>query len=170
MAYKTVPYTTYFAETCAALVDPGVLLVSARPGGRPNAMVIGWGVIGTIWDKPIFTVMVRPSRFTFDLIEASREFVACVPAPGQRQAVDFCGNNSGRDHDKFQELGLKPLPSTEVSVPGIEGCRVIYECRVVASNDLLPERIASDVVGNFYAKGNYHRVYFGEILAVRAAE
>ncbi len=167
MTYTTVPYTTRLEETLAALDDPGVLLVSARPGGRPNAMVIGWGAIGTIWGKPIFTVMVRPSRFTYGLIEASQEFLVCVPAAGQRHVVDFCGNNSGRDHDKFGELGLAPLVSTQVGVPGVEGCPIVYECRVVASNDLLPEWIVPDITRQFYARDDYHRVYFGEILAVR---
>ncbi len=170
MAYTTVPYTTRMAETLAALDDPGVLLVSAQPGGRPNAMTIGWGSIGTVWGRPIFTVMVRPSRFTYSLIEASQEFVVCVPATSQRDVVDFCGNNSGRDHDKFAQLGLAPLASTQVGVPGIEGCPIIYQCRVVASTDLFPNRIVGTVAQEYYARGDYHRVYFGEILAVRVWE
>jgi flavin reductase (DIM6/NTAB) family NADH-FMN oxidoreductase RutF len=170
MEYTTVPYTSYLAETIAALAGPGVLLVTAGASGRPNAMVIGWGVIGTIWSKPIMTVMVRPSRFSYGLIEKSQAFTVCVPRPDQRGVVDYCGSHTGRDVDKFNELGLTALPSTRIAVPGIESCPLIYECQVVHSNDVLPPQLAADIQRDFYDRGDYHRVYYGEILALRALE
>jgi len=42
----------YVAETERLLRGDGILLVSADRAGRPNAMTIGWGLIGTIWRKP----------------------------------------------------------------------------------------------------------------------
>ncbi len=170
MAYVSVPYTTYLAETLAALVDPGALLVTAGRAGPPNAMVIGWGVIGTIWSKPIFTVMVRPSRYSYTLLEENRAFTVGVPASEQRSVVDFCGSRSGRDVDKFRHLGLTPLPSLHVAVPGIEGCPVIYECRVVHCNDVVPAELAPEIRRDFYGSGDFHRVYYGEILAVRGLQ
>jgi flavin reductase (DIM6/NTAB) family NADH-FMN oxidoreductase RutF len=168
MDYASVPYSAHIAETLAALNDPGVLLVSAGRDGYLNAMIIGWGTIGTIWGKPIFTVLVRPSRFTFGLIEETGTFTVCVPADDMGDVVGFCGNKSGRSHHKFDELGLVPLPSTRIGVPGIAGCKVIYECQVVHSNDILPEKLAAEVQRDFYGSGDFHRVYYGEILAVRA--
>ena len=39
-----------------------------------NTMVIGWGHIGRLWNKPTFVVYVRQSRFTKEQIEKNRAF------------------------------------------------------------------------------------------------
>ncbi len=168
MEYVDVPYTAFFSETVAALDEPGCLLVSQGHEGYLNAMVIGWGTIGTVWNKAIFTVLVRPSRFTYQLLDEGSAFTVCVPAPEMRPIVDFCGSQSGRSHDKFRELDLSPLPSTQISVPGIDGSSVIYECQPVHFNHLQPDALTAQIQERFYPQGDFHRVYFGEILAVRA--
>jgi flavin reductase (DIM6/NTAB) family NADH-FMN oxidoreductase RutF len=169
MEYTDVPYTSYFKETIAALDQPGCLLVTQDHDGSLNAMVIGWGTIGTIWSKPIFIVLVRPSRFTYQLLEEGSAFTVCVPTPEMRSIVDFCGGKSGRSHDKFRELSLKTVPSTQISVPGIAGSAIIYECQPVHVNDLVPQALTAEIQERFYPRDDFHRVYFGEIQAVRAA-
>jgi flavin reductase (DIM6/NTAB) family NADH-FMN oxidoreductase RutF len=168
MEYIAVPYTTHLTETLAALEGPGCFLVTQGSDGYLNAMVIGWGLIGPIWGKPICAVMVRPSRFTYKLLEEGSAFTVCVPSPAQRAAVDFCGKESGRSHDKFRELNLQPLASTQISVPGIAGCPIVYECQPVHINDVQPATLTAEIQERAYRKGDYHRIYFGEILAVRA--
>ena len=127
MEYTTVPYTRYLRETLSLLTDPGLLLVTQGRGGRPNAMTIGWGTVGVIWGKPIFIVLVRPSRYSYKLLEEGDSFTVCVPSKSLYDAVDFCGTRSGRDYAKFKECGLEPLPSLHVEVPGIAGSPVVYE-------------------------------------------
>jgi flavin reductase (DIM6/NTAB) family NADH-FMN oxidoreductase RutF len=168
MHYTEVPYTRYLPETLALLEDPGLLLVTQGRDGRPNAMTIGWGTVGVIWGKPIFCVLVRPSRYSYRLLEEGQAFTVCVPSEAQYDAVDFCGTRSGRECDKFRECGLQVLPSLRVAVPGIAGCPVIYECRVVHRSDVVPEHLVQEVRDSAYPKGDFHRVYFGEILVVRA--
>ncbi len=167
MEYESVPYTAFLQETLAALDDPGVFLVSAGRDGYLNVMTIGWGTVGTIWGKPIFIVLVRPSRFTFGLLEENPAFTVCVPGEGMNDAVQFVGTKSGRSHRKFEEARLAPLPSTRIGVPGIAGSRMIYECEALHTNDLLPDRLNGAVQEAFYPQGDFHRVFFGEILAVR---
>ena len=43
-----------------------------------------------------------------------------------------------------------------------------YECRVVHANDLVPKALAPSLARSSYPRGDYHRFYFGEILAVSA--
>ena len=168
MDYSSVPYRTYAQETLSLLADPGLLLVTAGADARPNAMAIGWGTIGRIWGKPVFTVLVRPSRYTYKLLEESDSFTVCVPSETLYSAVKFCGTHSGRDYDKFRECGLAALPSGHVTAPGIAGCPVIYECQVVATNELRPAKLAAGIRSSAYREGDFHRLYHGEILAVRA--
>ncbi|MGQ9584593.1 MAG: flavin reductase family protein [Anaerolineae bacterium] len=168
MSYIQVPYTTYLRETLALLANPGLFLVAAGRNGKPNAMTIGWGTVGIVWGKPVFIVLVRPSRYTHTLLEASDSFTVGVPSQAQHEAVAFCGAHSGRDCDKFRECGLETLPSLRVRTPGIAGCPVIYECRIVHTNEVIPANLAGEIRARSYPSGDYHRVYFGEILLVRA--
>ena len=168
MDYVTVPYARYWKQSLSLLSKRGLLLVTAGKDGRPNAMTIGWATLGVIWGKKIMTVLVRPSRHTYGLLNATGSFTVCVPPKSHYPAVDFCGAQSGRDYDKFAQCGLAPLPSTMVSAPAIDGSVVIYECRVVHTNDVMPGNLAPDILAGSYPKGDFHRVYFGEILAVRA--
>lgn len=168
MDYSEVPYTTHLHETLSLLADPGLLLVTASVGSKPNAMAIGWGTIGVIWSKPIFTVLVRPSRYTYKHLEKSDSFTVGVPSKTLYEAVNFCGIHSGRDYDKFKECNLTVLPSARVSAPGIAGCPVIYECQIVHANDVIPANLAEEIQTRAYPHGNFHRIYYGEILTVRA--
>ena len=170
MAKIEVPYDRYVREMLRVLNESGILLVSLDQKGRANAMAIGWAQIGIIWGRQILNVMVRPSRYTHGCIEATRDFTVCVPYEEQREAVNFCGSTSGRDHDKFKECGLTATPGQTVKSPYIEECGLCYECRVVNSNDFLPDDLAPDVCSACYLGGDYHRVYFGEILRVVADE
>ncbi len=81
-----------------------------------------------------------------------------------------CGTVSGRDRDKFLENRLTPVPSRQVRPPIIQECVVHYECRTLHRNDMAPDTLAQAVEDEFYAQGDYHRVYFGEIVAVYADE
>jgi len=69
MGKKLVDYADCQEEILRAFKESRVLLVSQAKQGSPNAMAIGWGQVGIIWRKPIFTVLVRPSRYTYELIE-----------------------------------------------------------------------------------------------------
>jgi len=155
-----------WAETVTTMQKTGLLLVTSDATGKPNVMTIGWALLGSVWAKPILTVLVRPSRFTYHLLDSSGEFTVNVPPPELADTVQFCGTESGRDRDKFGERGLTPVPARHVKCPVIDQCLLHYECRVVHKNDVIPENIAADIVRRFYVQGNFHRVFFGEVLAV----
>ena len=162
-------YTDHLKETLSVLRNPGLLLVSADVDGKPNAMTIGWGTIGIIWGKPIFTVLVRPSRFTYDLMENASDFTVNVPSADMRSVVAFCGSASGRDHDKFAEKGLIAVPGKKVKTPIIEECVIHYECKIVHKNDVMKDELASEIVSSAYSGGDFHTIYYGEILSVYAS-
>lgn len=170
MAKTLVDYTSYLAQTMKALADPGLLLAAEDSSSKPNAMAIGWATIGIIWGKPMCVVLVRPSRYTYQLIESADAFTVNVPALELSEIVTYCGTVSGRDQDKFREKGLTALPATRVSAPLIEECPINYECKVVHKNDVIPAQLAPEIQQSAYPGGDYHRVYFGEILAVHAEE
>ena len=166
MAKEDVHFTTYLKETLAVLSNGGALLAVADTSGGANVMTIGWGTVGWVWGKPVFLVMVRPSRYTYSFLEDHGEFTVNVPGRELAAAVARCGSASGRDVDKFAECGLTAVPGRRVKVPVIEECVLHYECRVVHRNDVIPAELAPDIDATFYADRSYHRCYYGEILAV----
>ena len=161
--------TDYLKETLDKLRNPGLLLVSVDADGKPNAMTIGWGTIGIIWGKPIFVVLVRPSRYTHGLIEQTEDFTVNVPSADMADVVAFCGSASGRDHDKFAEKGLVAVPGRKVKSPIIDQCVIHYECKVVHKNDVLKDNLAGEIISSAYPRGDFHTIYYGEILSVYAS-
>jgi len=158
----------YLAETIHSLGHEGLLLASVSPVGKPNAMAIGWGQIGVMWRMPILVVPVRVSRYTFQCIEHTRDFTVNVVPAEMTEVVEFCGSCSGRDRDKFAEKGLIALPGQKVKSPIIEQCVINYECRVVGFTNVEPGNLTEQVKQSCYPQGDFHRMYFGEILRVCA--
>ena len=168
MAKVDVPYDRYLGQLLKALGDPGALLVSVDDKGRPNAMTIGWAQVGIIWGRKILSVMVRPSRYTYRCLEATHDFTVNVPYANQVEAVACCGSKSGKNMDKFAECGFTPLPADDLKSPGINESGLIYQCQVVNTADFVPERLMPQICTDCYSSGDYHRVYFGQILRVLA--
>jgi flavin reductase (DIM6/NTAB) family NADH-FMN oxidoreductase RutF len=164
MSKIAVHYKDHLEETIKSFEEDRVLLVSQGKDDLPNAMAIGWGTIGIIWRKPIFTVLVRPSRHTYKLIEETGEFTVNIVPPQLKEVVQYCGTVSGRDHNKFKEKQLTPYSSMKVKTPIIKEGILHFECQVVHKNDLVPSELIKPIVPQFYPKGDFHRLYFGEIL------
>ncbi len=165
MAKQIGDYRDYVKETIKAFDEGRVLLVSQGKEGSPNVMAIGWGTIGIIWQRPVFVVLVRPSRHTYKLIEEAGEFTVNIVPPQLKEVVQYCGTVSGRDHNKFKEKQLTAIPSKKVKAPTIKECVLHFECRVVHKNDVIPSELEKSIIPALYPKGDFHRVYFGEILA-----
>jgi flavin reductase (DIM6/NTAB) family NADH-FMN oxidoreductase RutF len=153
-------------ETLKKLKDPGLLLVSSKKDGSNNAMAIGWGFMGVLWQKHVFVVAVRNSRFTHEIIEDTGEFTVNVPSEEMDDAVAHAGEVSGREHDKFKESNLTPISGRNVRVPVIKECKIHYECKVVYRVEIKGSPIPADVDKEFYTNTDYHTLYFGEILAI----
>ena len=168
MAQQDVPFDAYAVQTVRIMQQYGILLTTLDAAGKPNSMAIGWGTIGSIWSKPVFVVLVRPSRYTYGLLEQRGEFTVNVIPPDMQPIVEYCGTVSGRDRDKFADKGLTPLPAKTIATPNIAQAVVNYECKVVHRNDLLPAQLAEDIARSAYPQGDFHRVYFGQILHVQA--
>ncbi len=170
MAKIAIHYSDLFAETMRRMRGDGLLLVTTGSDGKPNVMTIGWGTIGSIWGRPTFLVLVRPSRYTYSRLEEIDDFTVNVPPAELADAASHCGTVSGREHDKFQEDRLTILPSKQVRPPVIKECVIHYECRTLHRNDVVPEAVAQAVLDDAYPEGDFHRIYFGEIVAAYADE
>lgn len=159
-----------YSKTLERLADPGLLLASTDSAGKSNVMTIGWGTMGIIWGKPCFVVLVRPSRYTYRFIEDSQVYTVNVPTPEMSDYVTMCGTRSGRDLDKIGEYDVDVSMGQVVEAITIDDAPMVYECRVLHHNDLIPANLEQGVEERFYGGADYHRVYFGEIVGAYAAD
>ena len=80
---------------------------------------------------PLVTVGICPPRYSYQLIKEVGEFGINIPTKEMIESVEFCGLNSGRDVNKFQETGLTPMEPSKISTKLIQECPVNLECKVL---------------------------------------
>lgn len=173
MSKKAIDLNDYAGDILRALPH-GILLTTRAE--KVNSMVIGWGTLGTNWEKPVFAAYVREGRYTRDQLDANPEFTISVPVGAyDRRIIGVCGAKSGRDIDKVKEAGLTLVEPEAISVPAIKEFPLTLECRVLyrekqdlsllsdeINRKLYPQDVPSTAVG---ANKDAHVTYFGEIVA-----
>ncbi len=158
-------------DLCLKVVDLWAnkwLLLAAGDyhAGRFNCMTVAWGSIGQMWDRPFAQVVVRPSRYTYEFMERYPTFTLSAFAERFRGALELLGSKSGRDGDKIAEAGLTPQASTVVAAPCFAEAELVIECRKMYWDDLEPAHFGDGQIAALYPRGDHHRVYFGQIVAV----
>lgn len=99
-------FTENIKEGMNYLYKHGAFLTT-KAGDITNTMTISWGNIGFQWNRPVFTVLVRKSRYTHDLIEKANEFTVSIPLSDKMKSqLALCGSKSGRDINKLDEANL----------------------------------------------------------------
>ena len=122
------------AEEALEQIEKGAFL-TVQCGDKVNTMTIGWATFGIIWQKPILMVAVRPTRYTFTLIDNTDNFTVSIPSADMSKEIEFCGTKSGRECDKFKECGLTVDNARKVSSPIIKLTGLHFECRIVFKSD-----------------------------------
>ena len=155
------------AESTLRKLSPNGLFLTVRDKDKSNTMTIGWGSIGIIWGKHMFTVLVREERYTHGLLGLAKEFTISVPTKDPlKEALLFAGTKSGRDVDKFHGHGLTAVPGQAISTPVVKECGLHFECRTLLAQDITNEQMSSWVKDlPLYKNGRYHTLFFGEIVA-----
>ena len=151
--------------------DAGWFLLTAGDfgAGRFNTMTVSWGSFGTLWNRPFAQVVVRPTRHTQGFMDAYESFTLCAFAEERREALRLLGTKSGRDGDKIAESGLTPMAASRVAAPVFAEAVLSVECRKLYWQDLDPTQFLDPAIEASYPRRDYHRVYFGEVLAIAAA-
>lgn len=170
---EKIDITEYAQRITEALPGGGVLLNTN--GDKFNAMVIGWGAIGTVWGVPAFTVYVREHRYTKAQLDKTGEFTISVPLDRPDPAiVRVCGWKSGNDVDKAAEAHLTLEEPEVIKTPGVKEYPLTLECKILYSQkqelSRLPEKIQEDMypqdVDGSYPMANRdaHTMYIGQIV------
>lgn len=130
-----------------------VVMVSCQLNSQnPNIITVAW--TGTICTNPAKVyISVRPERYSYEIIKQSKEFVINLTTKELVRAVDYCGVVSGRQADKFKEMGLTPEKAKEITAPLIRESPVNIECKV------------TEII-----KLGSHDMFLADVVAVHADE
>lgn len=147
-------------------ISKGAFL-TVKNGDKINTMTIGWASIGRIWNQPVFEVMVRYSRYTYDLIKDADSFtVSFTLDDSLKDALSVCGSKSGRDIDKFGQCNLTPKYDDIVKTPYIAEADLHVLCDILYGQPMDPKRLPESLKERWYGDEDYHVIYYGQVKKV----
>lgn len=128
------------------------VMVSCGTMENSNIITVAWtGVINT--DPAMVYISVRPSRYSYNVIKETGEFVINLTNTNLVRATDWCGVKTGAKVDKFKEMNLSKEKSNFVKCPSIKESPVSIECKVKEIKEL----------------GSHH-MFMAEVLSINADE
>ena len=134
--------------------DWGALTTEA--GDRINSMTISWGGVGELW-----------SRFTKEILDKGELFSITFFEPHYKNWLKYLGAVSGRQEDKI--AGARLTINRHKGVPFIDDGNFVIVCKKLSCTPINKEDILDPaILEKFYADGDYHYMYVGEILELLA--
>lgn len=133
---------------------PAVLVSCGATPEEYNLFTVAWtGTVCT--NPPMCYISVRPERHSYEIIKRTGEFVINLTTKRLARATDWCGVRSGRDYDKFAQMGLTASPAAVVAAPVVEESPVAIECRVkqivpLGSHDMFVADVVNVLVDEEY--------------------
>lgn len=133
---------------------PAVLISCGDNEQEYNLFTVAWtGTVCT--NPPMCYISVRPERHSYEIIKRTGEFVINLTTASLARATDWCGVRSGRDYDKFAEMGLTAESAAVVKAPIVAESPVSIECRVkqivpLGSHDMFIADVVNVLVDEEY--------------------
>lgn len=151
------------------MLDQEWALLTAGRKDKFNTMTISWGGFGTLWNKPVVTVYVKPIRYTYQFMEENEYFTISFYEEDYKKDLGILGSKSGRELDKLSLTRLTPefLENTV----SFQEAKLTIVCKKIYFQDLDIQNIDSNSISQseierFYQKEPIHRMYIGEVVDV----
>ena len=141
---------------------PAVLVSCGSVEGEHNLFTVAWtGTVCT--NPPMCYISVRPERHSYDMIKRTGEFVINLTTAQLARATDWCGVRSGRDYDKFSEMGLTLESAAVVQAPVVGESPISIECKVrqiipLGSHDMFLADVVNVLVDEKYINSESGRL------------
>ena len=136
-----------------AILSPvPVVMVSCGNEEKDDIVTVAWtGIINS--EPPMVYISLRNSRYSYELIKETGEFVINIPNESLVKETDYCGIKSGKDVNKFEKTKLTKGKFNTINTPLIEECPVNLACKVKEIKPL-----------------GSHNMIIGEIVEVQAKD
>lgn len=142
------------------------MILSAGKKSDMNMMTIAWGGLGELWSKPVVTVYVSTSRYTYKYMEENDYFTVTSFPEAYKDKLQYLGTVSGRDEDKLKGSGLT-AEFTDLGNPIYKEANLAIECKKIYCHQFDKNNIPLEQ-RKWYdeSKTGVHVMYIGEIVHV----
>lgn len=161
MAFKEIEVSQLETKVFDEIGKKWMLISASKQDGSMNTMTASWGGLGVLWNKNVFFCFVRPQRYTYEFIEESDNISLSFFGEEYRDALIFCGRNSGKDVDKLKETGLTAF-NQDGKIGFEQAERIIFGKKLYAG-EIQPQGFISDEIHKHYENHDYHIMYICEI-------
>lgn len=139
-------------------------LITSGTAEKTNVMTASWGGLGVFWEKPVAFCFLNPSRYSVQTMDQGETYTISFYTEAYKDAMLYCGNNSGRNTDKIKGSGLTPIKTPSGATAFAEAW-MIFECKKIIAQQISPDAVKTQVPAE-WSKNGYHKMYVGEILNV----
>ena len=124
-------------EKAYQLLQSGpIILLTTFDNGKPNVMTMAWTM--DVDFTPVFAIVCSNENLSYKALSKNKECVIAIPAVDLMEKAVKIGSCSGRDTNKFKQIGLTAMPAEKVKAPLIKECMANIECKVI--DDSLAEK------------------------------
>ncbi len=139
------------------------MLVSAGNSEKYNMMTASWGFMGEMWGSDCAIAMIRPQRYTMELVDENDYFT--LSFYGDKKDIHkVCGSKSGRDTDKTALTGLTPV--FDDNTVYFEEARMVLVCKKQYLQRLEENCFIDKEPLRWYGEKDYHNMIIGRIERV----
>ena len=127
-------------------------------------MTVSWGTMGTLWNKSIVTVFVKPIRYTYNYLNDNEYFTVSFFNEEYKKDLAILGSKSKRDCDK---MSLTKLHAKDMDGNiDFEEANCTILCKKIYYQDQDLSQIPEDAVQKYYLEEAPHRMYIGEVVKI----
>lgn len=153
-----------FMKKAFRVYDKEWALVTAGTMENFNTMTISWGGLGTIWNKPVATVYVKPIRYTHSFLDSNEYFTVSFFDEKYKKDLGVLGTLSGRDGDKVAKTSLTPVGIGD-SV-SFKEAKITLLCKKIYRQDLITDTMPQEAIDKYYIDEAPHTMFIGEVIDI----
>ena len=146
---------------------PAILSVGDK--NKYNSMTIQWGSLGVAFRRPVFTVYVKPDRYTYEFMEEAEYFTVSIINRKLFNKFEIYGTKSGKDINKEEVAGthIKFLDNGGITFDEAEE---VFVCKLFVKSYIKDIEDYPSIIELYKSKPNVyktlrpHSIYMGEII------
>ncbi len=151
--YNINPFTKF---------DKDWAIVTAGTKDKFNSMTISWGSMGTIWNKKVITIYIRPERYTYEFIKNNDYFTVSFYDNKYKDKLLVFGTKSGKDIDKVKETNFTPK-YLDNSIT-YEEAKETFVCKKIYCEQMNKDNLSEEVKSFYGDMGEAHYIIVGEVI------
>jgi len=146
------------------IFDKDWALLTTGNKDKFNTMTISWGQMGTLWNKPVVTVFVKPTRYTSEFMFDNEYFTVSFYDEQYRKDLSLLGSKSGKDLDKVAQTSLVPVLNE--NYVSFKQAKTTLVLKKIYTDRLKKENIPEFAQKRFYGEDDHHYVFVGELVDI----